>query len=71
MQIKILIADSNYLSLQADFLAPISEDSTFAVSAEVRSGKELKDNLKLGVPDIVVIDFSSDGFNPRDGSVFK
>jgi DNA-binding NarL/FixJ family response regulator len=60
-KIKVIVADSNYLTCKG-LAALIRERTGFTVLTEVRDHSQLLENLSISTPDIIVIDFSSEGF---------
>jgi len=58
--IKLLIADSNHLSIIG--LRTVFKDEQFQIIGEAHNSEELLDQVKSFRPDVVLIDYTSDGF---------
>jgi DNA-binding NarL/FixJ family response regulator len=59
---KVLIADSNFISLNG-LRAILSNEKNLIITGEARNEHELMDHIKLFSPDVVVIDYTADGFS--------
>jgi len=59
---KVLIADSNFISLNG-LRAILSNEQDLIITGEARNEDELMDHIKLFSPDVVVIDYTVDGFS--------
>lgn len=59
---KVLIADSNFISLNG-LRAILSNERDLIITGEARNEDELMDHIKLFSPDVVVIDYTVDGFS--------
>ena len=59
---KVLIADSNFISLNG-LRAILSNEKNLMITGEARNEHELMDHIKLFSPDVVVIDYTADGFS--------
>jgi DNA-binding NarL/FixJ family response regulator len=60
-KIKVIVADSNYLTCKG-LMALLSEVNDFAVVAEASDKNDLQEKIKLYGSDVVVIDYSTAAF---------
>jgi len=59
---KVIIADSNFI-VRAGLRSILAQETDFIIVAEVKNDEELLDSLAVFDVDVVLMDFTSDGFS--------
>lgn len=59
---KVIIADSNFI-VRAGLRSILAQETDFVIVAEVKNDEELLDSLSVFDVDVVLMDFTADGFS--------
>jgi DNA-binding NarL/FixJ family response regulator len=60
--VKVIIADSNFI-VRAGLRSVLSQSDDFAIVSEVKSNEELGESLTVFDVDVVLMDYTSEGFS--------